>query len=112
MEKKTPGKQYCISQGSESQVTPPRRRMEEGATGSSCSPRLSARCQSVLSLAGRQAGEVIGCNFPCAASDASFHPLQEWHASHAHLCGFTTVWSVAVRTVVAALLDEVRLLMA
>ena len=106
MEKKTPGKQYCISQGSESQVTPPRRRMEEGATGSSCSPQLSARCQSVLWLAGRQVGEVIGCNFPCAAADASFRPVQEWHASH------TTVRSLAVRTVVAALLDEVRLLMA
>lgn len=73
-EEKQPGKQYCISQGSESQVTPPRRKMEEGAGGIACSPQLSARCQSVFLLSGRQAGEVIGCTFPCATSDTSFHP--------------------------------------
>lgn len=73
-EEKQPGKQYCMSQGRESQVTPPRRKTEEGAAGIACSPQLSARCQRVFLLSGRQVGKVIGCNFPCAASDASFHP--------------------------------------
>lgn len=73
-EEKQPGKQYCISQGSESQVTPPRRKMKESAAAIACSSQLSARCQSVFLLSGRQVGKVIGRNFPCATSDTSFHP--------------------------------------
>lgn len=94
-------KPRCESRGSESQVTPPQGKVEEGAAGSSCSPQPSAHSQSLFLLSGRQRGEATGCHF-CAALDTSFHPLQEGAQSRAHLCGFMALGSIAVGAVVAA----------
>lgn len=106
MEKKRPGKQYCMSQGGESQVTPPQGKVPRGAPLPYSCPR-GANVYFCFQEGKWARKEVV--TFPCATSDTSSHPLQELHASCALLCGFTTVWSVAVRTLVAASLDKVHL---